>query len=359
MQPKGGIMKFLTRITTCTLACVMLGPVSAVYAQDLPNKVPISKPPFPVSDEAIDLAAYPLKRDSVTGLSTARLGEGKIFQLDVNLVEIPPGGEAPPSRHMSEEYVYIVSGEGYTEMWVRAGERPQRYQWSAGDLLSPSLNAWHQHFNASAEAPARYLSLTTAPLSANLYHDAGYLTSSDYVFEERWRQGISQQPEQKSPDNMDMRTGHHVPDLPGRPLPKVGGRWGMNLRPDEGDMAGNRLLEAFVREYRSNDAGIPSDGDRHPWEKVYLGLEGEGHAILKPEHGPAKVVLWKKGQVFFVEGYEHHDIGPAIGAEPTAPYPRIMQMKAPGYFDGVGNTGETERTYVTGDDRIIVEEADH
>ena len=321
----------------------------------LSDKAVLSAPPFPVSDEAIDLSSYPVKHDPQLGVSTARLGEGKAYQLEVTLVEIPPGGHVPPTRHLAEEYVYIVAGEGYTTMWSRAGEKPFRYQWSAGDLLSPSLNAWHQHYNNATDQPARYLSVKTSPLLQNQFNNKEFLTSSNFVFEDRWQMGITQQPVYKSPDSMDMRAGHHVPNLPGREFPVVGGRWGMNLRPDVGDFVGNRLMEAFVREYRSNDKGVPSHGDRHPWEKIYLGLEGEGMAILKPDDGPAKVVNWRKGDLFFVDGNEHHDIGPRFGSVPEPPYPRIMQMKAPGYFDRIGNAGKTVYTRVTEDDEIFVE----
>lgn len=346
-------MKVLLRILAVTVL-LMAGAISLVNSQQSADHEQVSEAPFPVS-EAIDLATYPLKLDPELGVSTARLGEGKAYQLEVTVVEIPAGGKVPPVRHLAEEYIYIVAGEGYTTMWRQAGEKPQRYEWKTGDLLSPSLNAWHQHF-ASSDTPARYVSLTTMPLSNNLFHNEQSLTGSDLMFEDRWQQGITLQPAYKATDTMDMRAGHYVPDLPGRNLQLVEGRWGMNLRPDEGDMAGNRLLEAFVREYRNDeDTGVPSHGDRHPWEKVYLGLEGEGIAILKPLDGPAKVVNWKKGELFFVDGYEHHEIGQRFGFAPKSPYPRIMQMKAPGYFDGIGTVGETEYTKVTKDDEIFVE----
>jgi len=348
-------MKAVFKIVTGILTCTLFGAGLIVSAQESSEKVVISNPPFPVADEAIDLATYPVKLDPKLGIATARLGEGKIYQLEVTLVEIPPGGQVPPARHLAEEYIYIVAGEGYTTMWRKPGEKPQRYDWKAGDFLSPSLNVWHQQFNTSPDTPARYVSVTTMPLSKNMFYNEESLTNSDLMFEERWQQGVTQKPEYKDPDSMDMKAGHRVPDLPGIKLQEVGGRWGMNLRPDEGDLAGNRLMEAFVRDYYSNDTGVPSHGDRHPWEKVYLGLEGEGSAILKPIDGPAKVVNWKKGELFFVEGYEHHDIGPRFGAVPKPPYPRIMQMKAPGYFDGIGKVGETEYTKVTKEDEISVE----
>jgi len=352
---EGKFMKAVYSIITGMFVLTLCGMASNVDAQESSTKMPITNPPFPVADEAIDLATYPVKPDPKLGIATAQLGVGKIYQLEVTLVEIPPGGQVPPVRHLAEGYIYIVAGEGYTTMWRTPGEKPQRYNWKAGDLLSPSLNVWHQQFNTNSNTPARYVSLTTIPLSKNMFYNEESITSSDLMFDERWQQGVTQKPEYKAADSMDMKAGHLVPDLPGIKLQEVGGRWGMNLRPDEGDLAGNRLMEAFVRDYHSNDTGVPSHGDRHPWEKVYLGLEGEGSAILKPIDGPAKVVNWKKGELFFVEGYEHHDIGPRFGAVPKPPYPRIMQMKAPGYFDDIGVVGETEYTKISKEGELTIE----
>ncbi len=167
--------------------------------------------------------------------------------------------------------------------------------------------------------------------------------------------GISQELKYKGPNTMDMISGHFVPDVQRRPLQEVDGRRGLNLRPDVGDMAGNRLMEVFVREYLSNEMGVPSDGDKHPWEKIYIGLEGEGTTVLKRSGEPARVVNWEKGDMFIAEANEHHDMGPRFGSTVTPPYPRLMQLKAPGYFDRIGDAGGNQRTYVTADDRLIVE----
>ena len=84
----------------------------------------------------------PLKLDKDLGVPALRIGEGKLHQVDVTLVEIPPGAKLAPHKHLAEEMVLIISGKGYTMMWN--GQEPnqkQRYDWSEGDLLSPSLNS--------------------------------------------------------------------------------------------------------------------------------------------------------------------------------------------------------------------------
>jgi quercetin dioxygenase-like cupin family protein len=313
----------------------------------LAQEVPIDLVPH--SEETIKLVSHPVKSDPDLGVSTARLGEGSLYQTDLTLVEIPPGGQLPLARHLAEEMIYIVAGEGYTTMWTRPGEKPQRYEWTTGDMVSPSLNAWHQHFNSSADTPARYVSLTTTPLTNNLFHDPEFLTSSEFVFEERWQQGITQQAQHKTPDlsegsnNVDLWAGHVLYDLPGREMnQRRENVFGINTRPT-GDMAGNYILELSTREYHDQQRH-PS---QYPRETIIYILAGEGSTILQRGDEPARRLDWEAGDLFIVEANEQFDNGARIGSVPKSPYPRILMLKPAGYFIGVGNIvpGSSQYSY--------------
>ena len=238
--------------------------------------------------------------------------------------------------------MYIVSGNGHTLMWNREGAKKERYEWKAGDLLSPSLNAWHQHVNTGRE-PARYVSLTTAPVVLNLFHDPAFLSSSDFEFEDRWRQGVTQKPEYipeggfESSTVVRMRVGHLLPDIVGRKLnQRRKGAWGITILP-EGDLAGNRLLEMEVREKAGGEfTDAEAHMHRHPWEVVYIVLAGEGYSNLQREDEPKRVLPWKKGEMYIVEANEYHDNRPRPDATT-----RYLQVKVAGYFHGVGNVGQT------------------
>src|SRR5207249_4174807 len=115
-------------------------------------------------------------------------------------------------------------------------------------MLSPTLNAWHQHFNASQSSPARYVSITTAPLTENVFKNAAFLNSNDFAFDDRWKKSVgAQKPEhygnaKEGPDTVRYIAGHLFPDLRNRSLGNRGSAMlGITIDP-EGDMAGNQLF---------------------------------------------------------------------------------------------------------------------
>ncbi len=86
--------------------------------------------------------------------------------------EIPAGGELDPQRQLFEEMILVLEGHGSTPVWNDAGDEVT-FEWGPGSLFAIPLNAWHQHFNGSGSAPARFVSSTNLPPIINLYEDAG------------------------------------------------------------------------------------------------------------------------------------------------------------------------------------------
>ncbi len=114
-----------------------------------------------------DLKMHTVHHRSMRGTASAHFELAGNQTLDAHISEIPPGGHNKMHRHVNEAIIYILSGRGYSII-QREGDQPMRVDWEEGDMFSPPLFAWHQHFNAQTERPARYLAVTNVPLMLRL-----------------------------------------------------------------------------------------------------------------------------------------------------------------------------------------------
>src|SRR5262245_40822267 len=230
--------------------------------------------------ETVQLKTVPVKFDKEYGAAIARFGrgdygEGQLHQMEAVLVELPPGGKLAAHKHLYEEMVYVVSGKGYTEMWLPGTTAKKRYDWKESDVISPSLNAWHETTNSSTTEPARLLVMNSAPLLTRMFGTASVALSSDYVFKDRWEKGLKEPKFLERPgrnggklDRSLMSIGHFIPDMLAMKMPIAFGdpeypEEGINVVPPgddstgvdaEAGMAGNRLFEWQNREYIRADA---------------------------------------------------------------------------------------------------------
>ena len=104
---------------------------------------------------------------------------------DSYVCEIAPGTELAPQRQMYEEMVYVLDGLGSTVVWNDAGQRIA-LEWKAGAVFAIPLNAWHQHFNGSGATPARYVSVTNAPVIINAFGDLDFVFNTPHDFTSRF-----------------------------------------------------------------------------------------------------------------------------------------------------------------------------
>jgi uncharacterized RmlC-like cupin family protein len=88
--------------------------------------------------------------------------------LDAYVQLIPPGSRSGCHHHHSEEYLYVLEGEGYDvhrdDEVTDADEDPDsafvRFDWIAGDLIHVPGGTIHQHFNASRDRPVQLVSVS-------------------------------------------------------------------------------------------------------------------------------------------------------------------------------------------------------
>ncbi len=107
------------------------------------------------------------------GLLKHLVNEGmntRLETVDAYMQIIPPGSRSGKHRHLAEECLYVLEGQGYdlhqdcdveitdTYHW-KAQDEVKRFEWEAGDVLYVPPNTIHQHFNASADKPVRLISV--------------------------------------------------------------------------------------------------------------------------------------------------------------------------------------------------------
>ena len=90
--------------------------------------------------------------------------------VDAYMQVIPPGSRSGKHRHLAEECLYVLEGQGYdlhqdcdveitdTYHW-KPQDEIKRYEWEAGDVIYIPPNTIHQHFNSDPERPLRLISV--------------------------------------------------------------------------------------------------------------------------------------------------------------------------------------------------------
>ena len=206
--------------------------------------------------------------------------------------EIPPGTSLKPERHLYEELIYILSGHGGTVVWHPDGAK-QSFEWQSGSLFSPPLNTWHQLFNGSGSEPARFLSVTTAPLVLNLFHNMDFVFNNGFLFTDRYNGDPDYFAQTKDPAYRNVWETNFVSDLRSFNVRSGSGR-GLGVRSAHFELAGD-VLGAHISEF---PVGTYKKAHRHGPGANVLILSGVGYSLMWPEGQEKKTVNWRAGSLF-------------------------------------------------------------
>lgn len=144
------------------------------------------KQPVPViEDFGIDLMRIETKPWDLYGMNGAVcLMKGRDDFVSVFCFDLPPGAKSRQMHHLYEEVIYVMEGNGSTQIITPDGDK-HTFEWGRNSLFSVPLNAKYQHFNGSGIKPARLASVHNFPFLINLFRNESFIFGTDHEFPER------------------------------------------------------------------------------------------------------------------------------------------------------------------------------
>ena len=250
----------------------------------------------------------------------ARGGSGLFINLDgtegfndTYVCEIPPGRSLTPIKHIYDEVVYVLKGQGTTTVWLDEKQK-RTFEWHANSYFAIPTNAWHQFHNLSGSEPARYVAMTAAPRVINTHKDLDFVFNNPYAFGKRFDGEDDYFKEAIRPHNSHAWRTNFVADV------LASAEWAGSAGGREGRGPGARSISyrmvngSFaVGHSDSWPVGVYKKAHRHgPGIHVLL-LAGTGYTLLWLPGQPIQRVDWRPGvmlvppEMWF---HQHFNAGP-------------------------------------------------
>lgn len=210
---------------------------------------------------------------------------------DAYACEIPAGKSLKPHRHLFEETIYILKGQGATSVWLDEAKK-QSFEWHTGSYFAVPMNAWHQHFNVSGSEPARYVAMTGAPRIINTFDNLEFVFNNPFVFKDRFNaeEGYFKEADRR-PDRRRWQT-NFVADVMSCQM-NEGGR-GVGVK-----SLGFGLVNGTLKSHTSYwPVGTYKKAHRHGPGIHVLILRGHGYSLMWKEGEQVERVDWEPGSIF-------------------------------------------------------------
>lgn len=216
-------------------------------------------------------------------------GNGAFLQLDgiedaqgLHVLEVPGGATLTVEQHIYEKLVFIVEGEGATEVWNEPGGESTIFEWGPGALFAIPLNAPHRFINASQNR-ARLLMSTTSPHVINLFGAGEFVFANKHQFTDiydgaedffDYRDKLLKEPVA----GRAMQVTNYIPDVVNVQLPRDGQRAPGSRRVEPHLAARNQYI--FVAHYETGRYG---KAHAHPGAAVLVCIKGQGYTYTWPK----------------------------------------------------------------------------
>ncbi len=248
------------------------------------------------------LEVGPWPRFGARGAIVHARGRGDF--MTIFLLELPPGGKSAPLRHLYEEAVIVLGGQGGASVRGADGAR-HSFEWGPNSVFAPPLNCAHQYFNASGVEPARLAICCNMPAVLNLFRSEAFIFDNPFAFADR-----------EGPASHFRGEGDFIPVRAGKHM------WETNFVPDANHLElrgwaargvgashvqlilADSILHAHISEM---PVGTYKKAHRHGPDVHVFCLSGEGFSLFWNE-GDADFIRvdWTPGWVFAPEDMMYH-----------------------------------------------------
>jgi len=236
------------------------------------------------------------------------------------VAEIPPGSALTAERHLYEEVICILEGQGAAEIWQDGGKK-QVFEWGPWSLFAPPLNTWHRLVNGGRE-PVKFLAVTNAPLMMDVMHNEDFIFDCPYNFSDRYAgaDGYFSQGLKRYESGMQhIWETNFIADIQSAHLDKREEK-GAGVSLTQFELAGNSLIGHLAQW----PAGRYHKAHYHGPGAILLGLQSSGYVLLWSKElgthpfatGHADEVVevkWQAGSVYCPPGgwfHQHFNTGP-------------------------------------------------
>ena len=226
---------------------------------------------------------------------------------DCYVCEIPPGSQLAPQRQLFEEMIYVLDGHGSTTVWNAAGQKVS-FEWKAGAIFAIPLNTFHQHFNGSGKAAARFVAVTNGPPIINAFGDVDFVFNCEHDFPNRFA-GESDYFANKGEQKGLLLDTNFVADAINLPLmpAKERGAGGGHIRFSMAKGSMNSHISQFP-------VGTYKKAHMHGPGAHVIVLSGEGFSLMWPEGEEPSRFDWQEGSMIVPPNmwfHQHFNTGAA------------------------------------------------
>lgn len=244
--------------------------------------------------DLLRLETRPWPRFGANGAIVHVKGRGDF--MTIFLLELPPGGQTSPQRHLFEHAVLVLSGHGSATVRDHEGHN-HSFEWGPNSIFAPPLNTEHRYFNVSGRVPARLAIACNMPAVYNLFRNESFVFDNPCNFPER----------EGAPEHF-RGEGNFIPVRPGKHM------WETNFIPNALDLKlqawaarggesshiqlilADSTLHAHMSEM---PVGTYKKAHRHGPDVHVFSLSGEGYSLFWYDGDEDFTRIdWRPGWVF-------------------------------------------------------------